>query len=54
MTVITIKSRAVFVGSKCIEDDARTKDDAYNLAVDIEASMKAIGQPCEIRFAGQA
>lgn len=53
MTVITLDTYAVFVNGKCVEDDARTRDDAYRLAVDIEASFKAAGRPAKIIFAAQ-
>ena len=53
MTTITLDNRAVFVNGKCVEDDARTRDDAYTLAVNIEASLVAARQPAEIVFAAQ-
>jgi len=52
MTIITVDKRSVFVGSQCIEDDARTRDDAYRLAISVEASLSAAGQKSEIKFAG--
>lgn len=52
MTTITIKCRAVFVGSRCIESDARTRDDAYRLAISTQSALSAIGQESEIVFGG--
>lgn len=54
MTIITIKTRAVFVGTRCIEDDARTRDDALSLAASVEAGLQAAGQECKIVFAKEA